>query len=499
MLDGKRLAQSTFHRRSALSARLRTAGSMGKQPGETRSAEAPAPRPRGTRVRRASVTSVASHHSCAQQPPHLAIHAAAQGECAMVEGRDGPPARAMRHVPSRRERQRQHRQSAGSSGSAAGPHGTANGGLVGGANTPPAAGARGHVAADMAPVGSWDAAGDGNNTHMDASGHPVVVGRTYSLSVPSALAPAGPQQYPPPQAFGLALPPAAAPADLSPAAAAPGSPVPSVPSYGTPFGRRAASERQQYPPAVLPPPLLPMSYPPMPPPCTSLPAAPGRGPTGPVQHPGPADGDPAKAPLVHPCTLNSSAADTPEDSGPEALAAGAATRPGSRPRGANAAAPYAQVYPPPPAPGFGAPAVAAYPDVDATQHTAPAGAEDATASHPTGRWGRLMRRCCRTTPRCRTELSCCTGSPWGCHRSSYWWLWLMLAWEWLKSVARAPRVFYAQCKADEAFGLFMARRIDFWCCLILFLLYAVAFAVLMRVGVLVGDHRLMMGDRPGNM
>ncbi len=508
-------AQPTSPRRSALSARLRSAGSIGKQPGETRSGEVPGahpqPRahPRGTRVRRASVTSVASHCSHTQQLQQHAATAAAGGdgaldESAVAEARGGPTARSMRRGPSRRPPQ--HRPSAGSSGSA-GPHdprsGNKGGLPVGGGSAAAAAGGGGelhslprHVAVlhgtDMPPTASWDATG-GGATH---TGHPVEY-KAYSLSAPWALAPPAAQQYPPPQAAGMALPPAAAPADLSPSAAAPGS---AELSYGTPFGRRAISERQpyggcvhpreHYPPVLPPPSLLPVGYPPLPPPSAPAPAGPG-------QYPEPAAGDPARIPLVHPCSLNSTAYETAEDSVPEAPYTTAPTGADSHYPGTLAPIPIHETSSLQPPPGY--PTVtAADPEPDTDTHTVPAaGGDAAMGSRPTSRWGRLVQRCCRVAPRCRTE--CCTGSPWGCHRSSFWWLALMLAWEWLKSVARAPRVFYAQCKADEAFGLFVARRIDFWCCLVLFVLYAVCFAVLVYVGVQVGDHKLMMGDRPGNM
>ncbi|GLC33271.1 hypothetical protein PLESTM_000042900 [Pleodorina starrii] len=72
-------------------------------------------------------------------------------------------------------------------------------------------------------------------------------------------------------------------------------------------------------------------------------------------------------------------------------------------------------------------------------------------------------------------------------------------WAWLVGVATAPGQLYQQCKEDPAFAQFVAARIDKWACIVSVSLYVVCISVLLAIEVKVGDHKLMLGDRPGNM
>ncbi|KAG2438169.1 hypothetical protein HXX76_005776 [Chlamydomonas incerta] len=70
---------------------------------------------------------------------------------------------------------------------------------------------------------------------------------------------------------------------------------------------------------------------------------------------------------------------------------------------------------------------------------------------------------------------------------------------WLAAFWRAPRQFYQQCKEDRAFAEFIAARIDKWACIVCAVAYVVVISVMLWFEVQVGDHRLMLGDHPGNM
>ncbi|EFJ47498.1 hypothetical protein VOLCADRAFT_91877 [Volvox carteri f. nagariensis] len=70
---------------------------------------------------------------------------------------------------------------------------------------------------------------------------------------------------------------------------------------------------------------------------------------------------------------------------------------------------------------------------------------------------------------------------------------------WIGGVVTAPRHLYQQCKEDPVFASFVAARVDKWCCIISVTLYVVTISVLLAIEVRVGDHKMMLGDRPGNM
>ncbi|KAG2484498.1 hypothetical protein HYH03_016727 [Edaphochlamys debaryana] len=76
---------------------------------------------------------------------------------------------------------------------------------------------------------------------------------------------------------------------------------------------------------------------------------------------------------------------------------------------------------------------------------------------------------------------------------------LVAACAWVVGVATAPASYYRQCKEDPEFAMFLAARIDKWFCVISFLAYTLAVTVLLVLQVQLGDHKLMLGDRPGNM
>ncbi|KXZ45715.1 hypothetical protein GPECTOR_51g701 [Gonium pectorale] len=73
------------------------------------------------------------------------------------------------------------------------------------------------------------------------------------------------------------------------------------------------------------------------------------------------------------------------------------------------------------------------------------------------------------------------------------------AWQWLVATVCAPLRVYLHCREDHEFALFVANRIDWWTCVISVSFYAVIITVLLWVQSEVGDHRLMLGNRPGNM
>ncbi len=131
---------------------------------------------------------------------------------------------------------------------------------------------------------------------------------------------------------------------------------------------------------------------------------------------------------------------------------------------------------------FNSPAAAATDHPDSGENAAPAStaaAKAAAAAEP------QPGGCC----------SCWGGRPKANARCTA--LCVVLAW--LGSVVRAPGVFYQNCKADAEFALYVATRIDRWCCGVLLVLWGVCIAVLMYVSSKVGDHKLMLGDAPGNM
>ncbi len=76
---------------------------------------------------------------------------------------------------------------------------------------------------------------------------------------------------------------------------------------------------------------------------------------------------------------------------------------------------------------------------------------------------------------------------------------LVAAWGWLVGVVTAPAHMYQQCKEDPVYATFVAVRIDKWACLIMMGLYIICISVLLAIEVRVGDHKLMLGDAPGNM
>ncbi|KXZ48943.1 hypothetical protein GPECTOR_24g233 [Gonium pectorale] len=70
---------------------------------------------------------------------------------------------------------------------------------------------------------------------------------------------------------------------------------------------------------------------------------------------------------------------------------------------------------------------------------------------------------------------------------------------WVTKVLHAPRRFYEHCKEDPEFAWYVAVRIDKWFCVFSLATYVVVISVLLWVQTMVGDHRLMLGDAPGNM
>ncbi|KAG2482748.1 hypothetical protein HYH03_018342 [Edaphochlamys debaryana] len=70
---------------------------------------------------------------------------------------------------------------------------------------------------------------------------------------------------------------------------------------------------------------------------------------------------------------------------------------------------------------------------------------------------------------------------------------------WVVGVVTAPSSYYRQCKEDPEFATWLASRIDKWCCILGFVFYVVVVTVVLVLQVQLGDHKLMLGDRPGNM
>ena len=62
-----------------------------------------------------------------------------------------------------------------------------------------------------------------------------------------------------------------------------------------------------------------------------------------------------------------------------------------------------------------------------------------------------------------------------------------------------PRRLYNRCKADADVALHVCVAIDRWCGGVCLVLYIAAVTSLLYIQSLVGDHKLMLGDRPGNM
>ncbi|KXZ50926.1 hypothetical protein GPECTOR_14g172 [Gonium pectorale] len=70
---------------------------------------------------------------------------------------------------------------------------------------------------------------------------------------------------------------------------------------------------------------------------------------------------------------------------------------------------------------------------------------------------------------------------------------------WVVAVVTAPSRYYRQAKEDGRFARYVAGRIDKWSCIVCVTLYAICITVLLWIEVKVGDHKLMLGDAPGNM
>ncbi|KAG2450733.1 hypothetical protein HYH02_004571 [Chlamydomonas schloesseri] len=96
--------------------------------------------------------------------------------------------------------------------------------------------------------------------------------------------------------------------------------------------------------------------------------------------------------------------------------------------------------------------------------------------------------------RLRRRRGGCLGRLLGC---------LAAAWSaaaaWFGRAVTAPDRFYQNCKEDAEFAWFVASRIDKYCLVIGVILYIVIISVLLWVQTQVGDHKMMLGDRPGNM
>lgn len=66
-------------------------------------------------------------------------------------------------------------------------------------------------------------------------------------------------------------------------------------------------------------------------------------------------------------------------------------------------------------------------------------------------------------------------------------------------VFTSPWRLHAKCHLDRDFATRLCVSIDRWTCAICLVSYIVSVSVLMWIQVQVGDHNLMLGDRPGNM
>ncbi|KAG2438135.1 hypothetical protein HXX76_005744 [Chlamydomonas incerta] len=67
------------------------------------------------------------------------------------------------------------------------------------------------------------------------------------------------------------------------------------------------------------------------------------------------------------------------------------------------------------------------------------------------------------------------------------------------STCERPMEWYSNIKEDPELAMYVAVRIDKWTCGVSFVLYVVCVTVLLWFMTQVGDHKLMLGDRPGNM
>ncbi|KXZ50929.1 hypothetical protein GPECTOR_14g175 [Gonium pectorale] len=70
---------------------------------------------------------------------------------------------------------------------------------------------------------------------------------------------------------------------------------------------------------------------------------------------------------------------------------------------------------------------------------------------------------------------------------------------WAVAKVTAPSRYYQHCKEDPRFARFLAAQIDKWSCIVCVTLYLVTITALVIMEVKIGDHKLMLGETPGNL